>query len=117
MDTRQFLRDIDDHELALRGLASYVMTWFEQLPTAMEYVDEIPHANTGGARAAAVIMIRHDLNSMHKQMALVLKDLADRELRLRDAAVGLSHVKIDEEGPERDPRADREGGSESPSAS
>ncbi len=63
---RTFLRDIDDHELVVTALESYLCTW-QQVLTLSE----------------------HNLKAVVEEIRYVIQDLAERKKRLRDAEFGL----------------------------
>ena len=100
METRPFLRDIDDVHHYAEMLESTFGLLYEDLS---EILAKFPLLTIGMAEIAGTdadeegAATYQELALMRHMMAMVIREMADRKKRLADRAVGLADVKLDEE--------------------
>ena len=99
MKTRAFLRDVDDPALFADMLENVYLLLYEELG---EVLAEFPllKANTRYGRILELSLefagTYEDLARIRHTMSLLIRDMAERKKRLRDVAVGLTDVQLDE---------------------
>ena len=99
MKTRPFLRDVDDPSLFADMLENVYLLLYEELgdtlahfPIVMTHSSDIAGIGTHKDVANSY----EELARMRHTMSLLIRDMAERKKRLRDIAVGLTDVHLDE---------------------
>lgn len=99
MKTRPFLRDVDDPSLFADMLENVYLLLYEELGDTLA---NFPILTSAGEQHLLIekhqqlVATYEDLARMRHTMSLLIRDMAERKQRLRDIAVGLTDVHLDE---------------------